>query len=830
DAISPHQWNFRLGFSRADVPFRPLFNQNFFYYEVQFPQLNNYPWKEWAFDRWAENIPIQVHRNFMFYGGGRVLQMSRAAMKANVADGIEEESKSIASNAMEDADQPATQMRSNFAETAFFYPMLRTNDKGEVRVEFTLPESLTRWRMIGLAHTGDMDFTLLSNHITARKLMMVQPQLPRFLRVGDEAVLTATVQNLNGDALQGTVFVELTDSTFQQVAMKDSQPFAVEGNSSTVVSFRYKVKDLGPSVVCRIYAQADQFTDGEQRLLPVLSDKVWLTESRAFYLNDDKNQVDISGMMNGGKWWNEHSTMTVETIHNPLGFVVESLGELAQPRTGNAVDLASAYYAATLADWLGDTYPALAEQKAFAVNPSAGADWLKRLQELQQPDGGFSWFKGMSSSPYITRMVVEPFVRLHALGAPVLGEARSATFLSKALAYLDKKAIESYHDMQRRERSGKDKITLGENELHYLYLNALLPHALTQDGKQAVEFFTQRLSLGLKDGSLYDKALACIVYQKMGKVSEARKCLQSLLEYTVYTEELGRYYDSNRSWVNWRNYRMPLQTLLVEALHLFSSEKLKVDPAKPALTATQVRRELCQWLLNQRRTQLWNTSPTVMDALYALLLAPQSELTVRHTDKFYSKTELTAKTASEMPGKWTLQRNAEQSDAPMSWVSISMTTHLPMDEVRADTPHSGLHIERNYYVETRKDGETRFELADLNQLCVGQKVTCRIKIRADRDFDFVEIHNQRAAAFEPVRQLSGYERHTGVGAYRSVTDDETCFFMDRLPKGEFEIAETFFVSQHGKYQTGLATAQGTYCPEFSDHTGSMTVSIPEKTK
>lgn len=834
DAINPNHWGFHLNFPRSSSSFVPYHTANQFGYSVQFDGLyNNKGWRFPEFDRWADNLNLRIGGHYRLFNGGRVMtRMAAKNMMVESAAMALDEAVVTEGNANAKAvaeEEPKMEMRSNFQETAFFLPMLRTNKDGMVAIQFTLPESLTRWKMMGFAHTKQLDYALIENQTTARKLMMVQPQLPRFLRVGDNATLVATVQNLSDEAIKGTLYLELSDSTLNTVVLKKNMTFEIPANSSKALSFSYQVKDLGPSIVCKFYAKAGDFTDGEQHLLPLLSDKVWLTESRAVYLNDEKQKIDLSGMMHGGEWWNSSSSMTVESIHNPLWVAVESLETLRKPCTNNAVDLASAYYATAIGKMLVDNYPSLAQQKGFQIEESAAETWLKQLQELQCADGGFSWFKGMHSSTYITRMVVEPFVRLHVLGVPYLDKNRYEVLIGKALAYLDAQAIESYRQMQKweKENKNKEKLALSENVLHYLYFYSLLPHGLGKEGREALSFFMDRLPLGLNSKNLYDKALACIVFAKNGKTKDASKQMQSLLEYTVYSDELGRYYDTRRSMVSWRNYRMPVQTLLMEALGLMVEDNLKVEPEKPAMNRNQIRKELTQWLLNQRRTQLWENSSTVMDALYALLLAPKSDLAVTNTDKMYVKSEISSQLSPKMPKEWVVRRDPESSDSPMSWVSVSMKTLVPLDVVQPDNAHTGLKVRRQFFVESVEDGRLQYKPANLSELKVGDKLISRVLLSADRDFDFVEIHSKRASCMEPVRQLSGYIWYGRIGSYYSAKDSESVFYIDRLPKGEYELSEDLFITHQGTYQVGLTEAAGVYCPEFSDHTESMTVTVKE---
>lgn len=801
DALAKRSWNLNVPYLRNIPQVGALHYQRKISSYLDFPELHTYRMLYPAYDQWQDGVNLYLTTRMYANSWGikhtrmnkQVAMMSAPAMMDTAEAAVLEEKEAVA-----DTNAPA--VRSDFRETAFFYPQLHADAQGQVSIQFTMPESLTQWRMLGLAHTVDMDYALLDKTVQVRKELMVQPHFPRFLRMGDQVDLRVGIQNLSDQEQQGTLYLELTDSTLQHVVARYQHPFQIEAGSTGSYTFAYSVARTEPTVVCRVYAKTDNYTDGEQHLLPVLSDKVWLTETKAVYLNEQQQTLDLSSMLHEGQGWNETSSMLVETIHNPLWMVLETLREQEEPRSGNAVDLAAAYYAAAMSRYLRQTYPALAI--ADSTSLSREAQWLKQLGQLQREDGSFAWFKGMMGSRIITRQVVELFLRLYRLTSGSLDTQPYEPMIAKAMTFLETDAIQMYESAVKWEKETRQKWMPHEAALHALYRQVLCPHSLSPMGKKAMDFFADRLSL-LKGNNLYDKALACVVAAGLGQQKLANQYMQSLLEYTVCTPDLGRYFDSNLSMVSWRNYRIPTQTLLIEALD-----------ALPYPHAAQTRQELCQWLLNQRRTQQWQSSTAIMDVLYALLLSPNAQMQVTTADKMYERSEIPPATQKQMPTAWQVQR-VDTTDSPMSWVSVTMQTLIPLADSQVSANHFGLHVSRIF--------EAGGKPAETWQ--VGQKVTCKIRLSVDADMDFVQLQLEKPACLEPVSTVSGYHWNTGLGYYYSPNDETVLYYMDRLPKGTYELTTDFYVTHTGSYQAGILSAQGVYCPEFSDHTGSVTLRV-----
>lgn len=846
DALTPHHWALHPVFSRSTSSVS-LWNwvwRGSAYANLNFEYLKSYRWKPQAWDRFDPawfNISGLGNNGIFYLTSVRsaALRKSPAVKETAVLDNAtvvtEEaleadfgtlEEKLVTGGTTTDGTAPAdVKLRSDFRETAFFLPMLRTDAQGDVQLEFTLPDALTEWHLMGVAHTKEMFFTdRIDEKVRAQKLFSIQPALPRFLRQGDEAALNATVQNQSGTALTGTVHVELTDSSLTRVIWKSSLPFEVEAGGSSAVTFRYPVQVDEGEVICRIYAQAENFTDGEQQRLPVLSDRVWVEESRAVYLNQGEETVSLKNLLNGGRQWNTTSSLTAEITHNPLWTVMQSLSALSKPSTDNAVDLASAYYAQALLMEIARLQPSWAAEGGIIVDSLSAYGWLGKLEDLQREDGGFGWFKGMYSSSYITRLVAGNLVRLQHLCSSLPDAGRVTRMVRRAMLFLDQQAQETYRRMQENEKKHNVQPIPGEDVVHYLYLCALQERRLSSAGQEAVDYFINHLPKALNSQSILPRAMSSVVLARYGKPAEAEKFLNSVMEYSVATEELGRYFDTQRAEYSWRNYRIPTQTLVIETLSALNPGQVIPSPEAPALDTSQVLAQLAQWLINQKRTQQWETSAATADALYALWLAcPQAREPMK-ADRVYEKQEYTASDYPAMPQEWTFRRDPAVLSSPMAWAVVSVRSLVQLDEVTSSQTASGLQIGRRYYKEVQEAGRIRLqELKAGTPLQVGDKVVCRLTVSTDRDMDFVTLTAGRPACLEPVEQLSGYR----AGYYQAPRDQETLFCMDQMRKGKYTFDETFYVTRAGEYRTGVAKVQCTYCPEFNAHTDSQWIKVKE---
>ena len=554
------------------------------------------------------------------------------------------------------------QIRENFAETAFFYPQLRTNEKGEVSISFVLPESLTRWKFMGLAHTRNVDYGKIEATATASKEFMLQPNMPRFVRVGDKANIAASLMNLSDKGVKGTVRMELFNPETEKVFYSQKQKFDVKGGETGHVNFTFEVSDKYAVMACRMVADGDTFSDGEQRYIPVLTDKQWVTETVPLNVNGEgAHTFSLENLFNKHSKTASEQRLTVEFTAHPAWYAVQALPVVANPQNEDALSWATAYYAHSLAACIVKENPRIkqvfdswkaqggtketfmsnlqknqelknillaetpwlteatneAEQKQriatlFDLNTmnSQLAVSVEKLGELQNADGAWSWYKGMQGSRYVTTQVMEMLVRLNALTHQD-ADSRMQPMIQKGFEYLGKQAAEEYKSMKEAEKKGAVGIRPSEQVLRYLYICAL-------DGKAPVDekvnrYFIDKLSGEGKELTIYGKALGAIILQQAGKVAEARLFMQSLMEYSVVTDEMGRYFDTPKARYSWFSYKIPTEVAAMEAIQRITKDTKAID-------------EMKRWLLKQKQTQTWETPIATADAVYALMATGASDL------------------------------------------------------------------------------------------------------------------------------------------------------------------------------------------------------------
>ena len=513
------------------------------------------------------------------------------------------------------------QIRENFAETAFFYPQLRTNEKGEVSISFVLPESLTRWKFMGLAHTRNVDYGKIEATATASKEFMLQPNMPRFVRVGDKANIAASLMNLSDKGVKGTVRMELFNPETEKVFYSQKQKFDVKGGETGHVNFTFEVSDKYAVMACRMVADGDTFSDGEQRYIPVLTDKQWVTETVPLNVNGEgAHTFSLENLFNKHSKTASEQRLTVEFTAHPAWYAVQALPVVAHPQNEDALSWATAYYAHSLAAYIVKENPRIkqvfdswkaqggtketfmsnlqknqelknillaetpwlaeatneAEQKQriatlFDLNTmnSQLAVSVEKLGELQNADGAWSWYKGMQGSRYVTTQVMEMLVRLNALTHQD-ADSRMQPMIQKGFEYLGKQAAEEYKSMKEAEKKGAVGIRPSEQVLRYLYICAL-------DGKAPVDekvnrYFIDKLSGEGKELTIYGKALGAIILQQSGKVAEARLFMQSLMEYSVVTDEMGRYFDTPKARYSWFSYKIPTEVAAMEAIQRITKD------------------------------------------------------------------------------------------------------------------------------------------------------------------------------------------------------------------------------------------------------------------
>ena len=846
-------------------------------------QVNKYDLVSWIFDRWGKELQMLARRfvydavsrrtlvgSVMNFAAPKVMDESKETEFRLFEQEVESTEEVSAGKAVE-TDR---QMRQNFSETAFFYPHIRTDKDGVATLSFTLPESLTTWRFLGLAHTKDMCYGLVEEKVVANKEFMLQLKLPRFLRAGDEAVLPATIYNRSGKMQKGVVRMELFDPQTEKVYASKKQNFTVEAGKSVVVFFEVNVEQVG-LLACRMVAQNKEFGDGEQRYLPVLSNKEWITESKMITVNKTGRQsTDLQGLFNSGSDTATERRLTVEFTSNPVWYAVMALPSLAEPLQQDALSLAAAYYAVRLGGWIAASYPRIQEvcrawkaqggnaetlwsqlQKnwelknllleetpwlkdaanekeqrnrlatLFDINSmdSKAGYYFEKLKALQRGDGAWSWYEGMPGSRYITTSITEMLVRLNALT-----DGRYASemdeMMKKGINYLVTDMVEEYRRSKKDEENGKTGSQPSEMTLHFLYLNSLSNIVLTEEKKEAQNYFIQKLADMPADLTIFGKSLAAVVLHRMKKEEKSRSFLQSVLEYAVQSPEMGRYYDAGIARYSWADYRIPTQVMVMEACR-----ELGVDEA--------VVQEYSQWLLKQKQVQAWNNPFNSVNAVYALLKNCSSWLDASEpAELFLDGKQVKAEDEASVLGYIKEIIHLDKKDHSPRILTVKSKADKPawgavyaqyleeLDKVSAHT--SGLKVERRLLVRRVLDGKEQWqEVKSGEVLSVGDKVQSRVMVSTDRDLDFVQIEDKQAACMEQGVVSSGYRWSEGMGYYRVVKDASVRYFVDSFRKGTHVFIMEYVLTTPGTYRLGVATAQSAYAPELNAHSAGAVLTV-----
>lgn len=750
--------------------------------------------------------------NAKMYSKAAVLDKGMASDAAEV--GGEDTRTTDAEAGGEDARTTGAEVRQNFDETAFFFPGLLTDDKGNVQLQFTLPESVTTWQLRALAHDEAMNNGTISATSVAKKTVMVQPNVPRFVRQADKGVLSARIFNTSEKQVGGTVRLAfLNPETEKEVWHKDVK-FVVEAGGTSVADFAFDMSKIENDglLVCRVTASGRGFGDGEQRYLPVLPDKEVVTNTQAFTMNEPgKLNIDLTKLFAVA---DKSNRLTVEYTNSPEWLLIQALPSMTAVEGDNAISLVSSYFANSISGMLVNSSDAVRNMVELwkkdnfdpAITYLRLNDDFSRLSKLQNTDGSFSWWQGMTGSPYMTQSVLTTLARLDKM-AGVQPEVKS--MMDAAFRFMDKYIAQEVKAM----KASKDVKNLRPSELavEYLYATTLAKRELKGMAKENADYLLRLLARQTAQFSIYGKSVAAVVLAGNDYRAEAADMVQSIKEYTVYKESMGRYFDTPKALYSWFDYRIPSQVAAIEALQ-------EVAP-----NDVQTVEEMKQWLLQSKRTQAWDTPINAVNAVYAFfgggcqsLAADKPMAVLRLNGEKLDLSKATpglgyVKTSKRGSRMKTL--SVEKQTEGTSWGAVYAQFEQPTADV-ADAAE-GMSVVR----EVLKDGKKIS--TDGVTLAVGDRITVRITIKAERDYDFVQLVDRRAACLEPLGQLSGYN-----GAYYCAPkDNATNYYFDRLSKGKHVVETEYYVDRKGVYQTGTCTVQCAYSPEFAARTKAVVLSV-----
>ena len=831
DQITPHFWNLSLDFYQSlpncywkhNLTFRPFYLNGVYptkYYDEKQLDVDKFDGKFFSYYAYMQAVElsklerslggtveavrvkkdelVKEEAKVMRIYGSKMVRVGAAAPSANKVFDVVEEMPQFVGGSGSDVGQylDKVQVRENLNETAFFYPALESDNNGNVAIRFTLPESVTTWKFMGLAHDKEMRNGLLVDEAVAQKTVMVQPNMPRFLREGDKATIVAKLSNTSDKKVSGNARMQILDAETQKVVWQKTQNYSINAEGSATVSF--DVQGLKEGVyINKVVAAGNGYSDGEQHYLPVLSDRELVVNTLPITLHQQGEQsfdlsklfLDKEGKQAKGT---EEAKVTVEYTNNPSWLMIKALPAISNPDDEDAISLMSAIYANTITTYI---------QKNLSLETSRLQNQVEKLRKLQNNDGSFSWWKGMKGSRYMTTAVAEMMVRLNAIA----GTQKSISkMLTSAINYLSWQAAREVREMKKMEEK-KHKVSPSEQALHYLYILSMDGRKMKENFEQDQAYLLDKMSKMTSDFTIYGKARAAVVLAKNSQQNaayreKAGEYLQSVNEYAVYREEMGRYYDTRKALYSWRNYKIPTQVSVIEAMQLL----------KP--NDKQTIEELQRWLLMSKRTQVWDTPVNTVDAVYAFMKGNESNWNKKAENAVlkldgkqlpmpqdstmlgYIKTEKVGKAS-------TLSIN-KKSDYT-SWGAVYAEFKQPLSEIASS--ESGIKV-RRVVVTAESQGKEK-SLAK-----VGEKVKVTLIITADRDYDFVEIEDKRAACLEPVNQQSGYQ--WGMGCYVSPRDNTTNFYFDRLSKGKHVVEMEYYVDRNGEYQAGSCSARCAYSPEF----------------
>ena len=762
---------------------------------------------------------VQEEAKVMRIRGSKMARVGAFAPSVNKVFDVVEEMPQFAGGSGSDAGQflDKVQIRENLNETAFFYPALESDNNGNVAIRFTLPESVTTWKFMGLAHDKEMRNGLLVDEAVAQKTVMVQPNMPRFLREGDKATIVAKLSNTSDKKVSGNARMQIIDPETNKVVWQKTQGYKIDAEGSAIVSF--DVSGLKEGVyINKVVAAGNGYSDGEQHYLPVLSNRELVVNTLPITLHQKGEQsFDLSKLFlnKEGKQAKgaEDAKVTIEYTNNPSWLMVKALPAISNPDEENAISLMSAIYANTITTHIQKTLSLdNHSQKNLSQESIRLQNQVEKLKKLQNPNGSFSWWKGMKGSRYMTTSVAEMMVRLNALAGV---QKSTAKMLTSAIDYLSLQTAREVREMKKQEEK-KQKVNPSEQALHYLYILSMDGRKMKQNLEQDKAYLLDKMSKMTGDFSIYGKARAAVVLARNSQQNaayreKAGEYLQSVNEYAVYREEMGRYYDTRKALYSWRNYKIPTQVSVIEALQML----------KP--NDKQTIEELQRWLLMSKRTQVWDTPVNTVDAVYAFMKGNESNWNKRaenavlkldgkllpmpqdSTTLGYVKTEKTGKAS-----KLSIDKKSDYT----SWGAVYAEFKQPISEI--GSMESGIKV-RRVIVPAESEGKGKA------QAKVGEKVKVTLIITADRDYDFVQITDKRAACLEPVNQLSGYQ--WGIGCYVSPRDHATNFYFDRLSKGKHIVEMEYYVDRKGDYQSGTCTAECTYSPEFGGRTEAYELKV-----
>ncbi len=901
DKIYAHSWNFTPAYQIG--LWSPYFQQG-----MEFNNSNTSIYKDSKY----LTTPEFSYDSFNWFGlnlyggalngnirirGGGVMMKQAAPMAAALNEVVEvrEESMALADAAVptnskakysesngkldEGVQEQNIQIRKNFNETAFFYPQLKTNEAGETLISFTVPESNTTWKFMGIAHTKDLKYGQIIKEAISQKKLMVTPNMPRFIRHGDKMTISSNISNLSEEIITGTVQVGFTDPNSEKENITVSERFknfTIEPGKTISVSWSFDVPSNIDMTVYKIVAQSMNFSDGEQHLLPVLPNRMLVTESLPLDISGKETKsFSFDKMEQSSSKTLENYRLTLEFASNPAWYAVQALPAMTSPESENVISWFGAYYANTLATYIANSAPKIkqiiniwtqqggtketllsnleknqelkavlleetpwvleakdeTEQKQrlallFDINRSSNlsATAIEKLKSLQLQDGGWSWFKGMYSSVSMTQWLLYGMGQLSQLNA-VTYDDDVKQMQHQAIDFIDTKFKENFDELKKYNKDWQKTASISTYQLEYLFVRSFYKDIPFGKADEAAKFYSEIAEkYWANNTNLYARAITATLMQRSGKNAVAENILKSLREHASHKEDLGMYWANNNTSAFMFQSATAVHTFIMEAFNAVGSTPQEMD-------------EMKLWLLKQKQSQQWESTPATVNSVYILLKTGNNWLESEGKVGIQlGKSSIDTKNSEVGTGYFKKVYEASAITSDMSKIKITKEDEGPAwgalywqyfeDLDKITQAKTGLNVEKKLFIEKiSSSGKILDPVSTNNPLKVGNKAIVRLTIRNDRDMEYVMLKDMRGSCFEPVEQISGVRWKEKVVYYQSAKDASMNFYFYNLPKGTYVFEYPLYVTRTGEYSNGITTIQCMYAPEFVSHTAGERITI-----
>ncbi len=779
--------------------------------------------------------------------------------------------------------------RTNFNETAFFYPNLRTNAKGELVIEFTIPESLTKWKMIGLATTKDLKIGTIQKELITQKKLMVMPNPPRFFREGDKIEFPLKISNVSEKNLNVNYDIQFFDAFTNKPLLiddfeKTTLTISAGGNKS--ISAIISIPDNVDAIKYRVIAKSGKYSDAEENVIPVLNNRMLVTESLPLPINGNQTKTFIFKKLKNNKSKTlRNYKYTLEFTSNPAWYAVQALPYLMEYPYECSEQTFNRFYANSLAAFIANSSPKIKavfdswkntkDSKALLSNLEKNQElkalmleetpWvmdgkneserkarvallfdlnkmskeiniaLKKLKKAQSSNGGWPWFKGMPDNRYITQYIVSGMGHLDHLKVKSIRENRNTwKMVFKAVKYTDDRIREDYNWLKKIYKKDELKnFHIGSTQIQYLYARSFFKDIhISKQNQEAYNYFYNQAKKYWNKTSLYSQGQIALILSRSDNTKTGipveQDIIKSLKERSLTNDEIGMYWKTNVSGYFWYQAPIETQALMIEVFDEVANDKTSVENLK-------------KWLLKQKQTQDWKTTKATSEAIYALLLrgnnllASDKLVKIKIGNKTIDPKKIDGTSIEAGTGYFKTSWSGNEitpdmgeitvtkTDDGIAWGAVYWQYFENLDKItKHKTP---IYIEKKLFVEKRTNSGKIIEPIEKNKLKIGDKVIVRIEIRVDRKMEFIHIKDMRASGFEPINVTSRYKYQDGLSYYETTKDASTNFFMDYLPKGTYVFEYPLRITHKGNFSNGITTIQCMYAPEFTSHSEGIRVNI-----